>query len=113
MKQPTQITDQYELVGKTIERITDEDEKMFLFFTDNTFAVLKRGGYEISYIEIMSEPYNIEPNDYNLYELKNIGIISEEEYESLSSERRIREVKAKEQKERELFIKLKEKFANE
>jgi len=113
MKTPKQITDEESLIGKTIQRVASGDDKMFLFFNDNTFVVFRHGGYEISYVEIMDDTYNIEPTKYNLYELREIGILSEEEYQILCEENRKNEAIVKEQKERELFIQLKEKFAKE
>lgn len=105
-----QIIEESELVGKTIEKQGYADNTFALFFNDNTFSIFRGCGYESNDVELMEESYSLEPNIYNCYDLKELGVISEESYNKmLLAYKKERIIKESEQ-EKTLYQKLKAKF---
>lgn len=91
-----QIKNMEEIAGKTIARTAYSDNNLFFFFTDNTFTIARGCGWEEKDVEISDDDYDLNPNDYNLYELFEIGILTEKEYDNL------REVKVKRNQEKQM-----------
>jgi hypothetical protein len=106
----TQIFKQKELSGKTIERVEYIDNHLFFFFTDSTFTVARGCGWEERDIEIMYEKYNIEPNDWNIEELNELGILSDDDFNRLKFERQNRRDEAQKEKELQQLEELKRKY---
>ena len=65
------------LEGKTIERTDYLDNKLFLFFTDNTFCIISGCGWEDHDVELNDDDFDVEPNTSNYNDLKIIGLIDE------------------------------------
>lgn len=105
-----QIKSMTEMEGKTIKRTAYTDNHLFFFFTDDTYAIAKGCGWEERDVEISDETYNLEPNDYNLYELKKIGILDEQQYQKLQGEKEKRSKEVKQKRELEKLAELKRKY---
>ncbi len=106
-----QLTDIKQLMGKTIERISLGYRNMALFFEGGTFAVFhlelgyERGDEEIYFCE------NIE-NDLELVDQRNLGIITDTEYNALDHARREAWEKGQEEHDRKLYLELRKRFEN-
>lgn len=107
-----QIKDRTEMEGKTIKRTAYTDNRLFFFFTDDTFAIAKGCGWEEMDVEISDNTYNLEPSDYNLYQLKEIGILDEQQYQKLQGEKEKRSREAEQKRELEKLAELKRKYPN-
>ena len=106
----TQIKEQDELTGKTIQRVAYTDNRLFFFFTDNTFCISRGCGWESRDVEIMDETYDTKPNDWNLDELKEVGILDEQTFNRLKFERQNRRDAIQKQKDLEKLEELKRKY---
>ena len=106
--QLTRLTD---LDGKTIkpDGAVTSSEYLALQFIDNSFVIFK--GYSIEqsdYLEIVNE--SVEICGFLPYELYELGLINESEYEQLNKERERKEREAEEQHERETLERLLRKY---
>ena len=106
----TQIKEQDELTGKTIQRVAYTDNHLFFFFTDNTFCISRGCGWESRDVEIMYETYDTKPSDWNLEELKEVGILDEQTFNRLKFERQNRRGAIQKQKDLEKLEELKRKY---
>lgn len=111
------IGDTNKLKGKTISSFTFNDEQICIHYTDNTFSIVKigSGGYE--YYFAAADDLEVYMLPGHIYELVELGVITDYEYDQIKEESRRAEQekkdkrKAKEtEKEYKLYIKLKEKF---
>ncbi len=100
-----------EIIGKTVKSTKIYSNHIVIFFTDDTFVVIESSGWEIKYASIRTDNYNINPNDYNISELHEIGIITTEERDLLKESLKRKEIENKEAQEKEMFLKLKEKYS--
>lgn len=105
MKQIKHLED---LAGKTISRVyepdlwqSELDNKFFIFFTDDTFAIIE-AGYD-AWIALDVYDYNITPSRYNYRTLRALGLIDDSTFA---------ELKQQDEKEIETLKKLREKYPN-
>lgn len=103
------LTELNQLVGKTITECNtfDCDEKLFIKTTDGEYIIFESvGGYDGcgSSINMMII------NDIGNYEKAEIGMITQEELESINREARLEREKWSERQERRRYEQLKAKF---
>jgi hypothetical protein len=110
MEQFKQLVHEDDLKGKVIKDVIFTDSNCVMHFYNNEFCILKNTGYELNYIEIQDDIFRLEITRYNVWELKNYGFISENEYKEHSKTFQAQELAEKEQRERELFETLKAKY---
>lgn len=109
-----QLIKDEQLVGKTIARVAYIDNTYALFFTDDTYVIFRGCGWEEHDVQIMSEEYSLVPKTiWQAWDLKGLGVITEEEYVKFSSEAEKRDIKAKIQREKDLLMELKAKYESE
>lgn len=111
----TQVLKQDEIVGKTILRTVANsigDEELFLFFTDNTFCVFRSyyEGNEIYFSENLFETRK-QFADYRV--LHHLGMLSDEEYDSIHQRKKNEEAESIKQREIEALKKLKAKYPDQ
>lgn len=105
-----QILIKEDLIGKTIKRTGYTDNTFAVFFDDNTFAIFRGCGWDERDVELMVENYNLEPDRFNCYDLKELGIITQEEYQKVWVDYKANQ-KIKEEKEEKIqYEKLKLKY---
>jgi hypothetical protein len=104
-----QIKKLEELKGKTIERAAKCGE-IGLFFTDETFAIFRQTNLDSDRVEISDEHFSLIPSTDNAYELEDLGVISNEELKDFWNDYREKEAEKKDEKERQNYLMLKEKF---
>lgn len=105
-----QLFKEKDLIGKTIQRMEYNENHLFFFFTDNTFCVARGCGWEERDVELMYEKYNIEPNDWNLEDLHEIGVIDEPTFNRLRFERQNRRDAAERERDLQKLEELKQKY---
>ena len=105
-----QIKNMEEIAGKTIDRTAYSDNNLFFFFTDGTFTIARGCGWEERDVEISDDEYDLEPNNHNLYELFEIGILNEKQYENLREEKEKRNQEKQTQNELAKLDELKRKY---
>ena len=107
-----QLFETEELIGKTIKKAINpdsNDEKMFLFFEDETFCILER---HWDCVEISENEFSLIPNNWNHDLLFELEIINESKYSELKeSIEKEREVERKKQ-DLEMLKKLQEKYGS-
>ena len=107
-----QLFETEELIGKTIKKAISpdsNDEKMFLFFQDETFCILET---ICEAVEIDDQNYNQTPNKWNHMQLFELGFIDEAKFiEVKSSVEKEREEDRKKQ-DLEMLRKLQEKYGS-
>ncbi len=108
-----QLTKTNELIGKTIKRNAYLENKLFFFFTDDTFCIVKGCGWEEWDVELSSDEFNTEPSDYYLDDLKEIGLLEEEKYLQLKAELNKREKESEKKHELDKLAELKKKYPND
>lgn len=96
--------------GKTIKRTAYTDNNLFFFFTDNTFAIAKGCGWDERDVEITDEEFNLVPNDYNIDDLKEIGVLDAEQWQKLKSEKENKMREYNKKQELEKLAELKRKY---
>ncbi len=107
-----QITEADELAGKTIKRTAYLRNRLFFFFTDDTFCIASGCGWGDWDVKLSSDEFGTEPDDYNLYELYSIDLLEEEKYLELKAEKNKREKKEKKQSDIDKLKELKKKYPN-
>ena len=102
------IIDSNELIGKTIKdvKIIDLQSKIGLVFDDETFCLISTYQDQDDFTNI--ELIHVTETDYEI--LYEFGFITWEKYERILDEIEEQERKLEEQKEYELYLKLKDKF---
>lgn len=102
------IIDSNELIGKTIKdvKIIDLYSKIGLVFDDDSFCLISTYQDEDDFTNIELIP--VTETDYEI--LYEFGFISWDEYEKILDDIEKQEIKMNEQKEYELYLKLKDKF---
>lgn len=106
-----QIFDQKDLIGKTITLAGISGATFCLRFSDGSYAIFRATNYDgTTEFDIEEGSYSIEPNDLNLLELRDFGVINGEEYNRLGNERRLRQMANQETYERDQLAKLKKKY---
>lgn len=70
-----QIKEEEHLKFKTIKKTGYSYNKLFLFFTDDTFCIFSGSGWGDFDVEINNEDFETEPNTGNYADLKEIGLI--------------------------------------
>jgi hypothetical protein len=103
-----------DLVGKKITRATFAYEDFVLLFEDGTYAVIK--AVEVNHCgkslhSVLShEKFDLKPNAKNIWKLKQMCLISDEEYEKIYQKSEREKAKLLEKKEREEYERLKVKY---
>lgn len=100
-----QLTTESELINKTILEVINLCDKIALKFTDNTYAIII---CECSYEHDFS--IIIESNTPTIYEKREIGIISEQEYLQAVKNQITKYSENKKQQDLALLKSLKEKY---
>jgi hypothetical protein len=108
MKQLTHLSD---LDYKTITRTAYSDNKLFLFF-DESFAVIRKCYFDDDDVEVMSETFDIAPNNYNAKELLKLGLITQEKADEIRLAYYKENDELVKQNELKLLQALKEKYPN-
>jgi hypothetical protein len=111
MERFKQLFNEDDLEGKVIKEVCFVDEKAIIHFYNNEFCILVCGGYDIRYLEIQDSKLGFETTSAShIFDLKNYGFMSEEEYNSLRKEFARKEAEKQERDERMLFERLKTKY---
>ena len=88
-----QLTTNEELAGKTIVRAKKDDSEndFYIFFSDNTFCVIKDNGWTCDDHDIClsKDIVDMTPTHHNAFRLCNLGVISEAEEASINYQRQI------------------------
>jgi hypothetical protein len=105
-----QIKLEKDLIGKTISKISRTHWSLFLFFDDDSFAVLKGCYDHEGEIELSETDFSFVTSLENSCELMELGYISKEEYDKLWIDHREYSEKIKEENEKKEYERLKEKF---
>lgn len=105
-----QLLEQADLYGKTIERIANEGEQIWIFFTDNSFSVIVNEGYDDTDLNIDTDQHSIIPTKYNYRTLFRVGIITKDEYDTFERESMGIEKKRQLKQRKEQYEKLKKEF---
>lgn len=75
-----QITESIALEGKTIERVGEIDNKIFFFFNDDTFVIIRGRSFgDDPDVEIDTDIFDTKPNVNNFSNLYSLSFITEEE----------------------------------
>lgn len=106
----TQILNLEGLEGKTITSVKEED-KLFLFFENNEFAIFYGYGGDES-VDIQSYVFNTDPTAIGAspYQLYTLGFITSEELAETKAAYEAREKTFREKRELEEYKRLKAKF---
>lgn len=107
-----QIFQEEDLVGKTIERIYNDSERIFIFFTDKSFGIFRSMPYVDNCAELDENKYDLTPRPYNFRDLFAAGFITEEDFYKFKKEVEIAEADRQKEKELETLRKLQEKYGN-
>ena len=105
-----QLLKDKQLIGKTIQRTGYADGHYALFFDDDTYAVWRGCGWEGNDVELMDESYSLVPTISNAYELRDMGVISQDEYNEIHINYEANQEIRREQIELEEYNRLKQKF---
>ncbi len=75
-----QITTIEGVIGKTIARIQETYDNLFVFFSDDTFCVIVSDGWGSDQSPKLSDNlYNIQAGSYNDVDLVTLGFITEQQ----------------------------------
>ena len=107
-----QITNLKDLIGLTIKKTFDINDRLFLIFEDY-FCVFISEGYEDHSPEIMQSQYNLNPNAWNSSELLQLGFITKEKYDKISKHFQDENDKLIKKNELRELKKLQTKYPNE
>ena len=95
-----QILIKEELINKTIKTTGYSDNMFVVFFTDETYSIFRGCGWDSTDVELMDNEYSLNPTRYNLLELKEIGIISKDEYIKLANKFDVKQKRKNKKRER-------------
>jgi hypothetical protein len=104
-----QIKEEGELIGKTIQRVGKDDNFFGLFFDNGDYAMFRQELWGDS-VTLSRDDYNLEPTAYNMWDLRDMGVLSKEEYQRLSEQQRIKDARIEKKRELKQLQKLKEKY---
>ena len=109
----TQIIKQENLLLKTVKRIEEREENLYLFFDDDTYcryssSVIGQGESEI---ELNQE--KIQMSKWNIDELLHLDIISPIEAERFLYELSLKEKEETENREKRVYEELKSKYESD
>lgn len=107
-----QLFETEELIGKTIKKAINpdnRDEKMFLFFEDETFCILER---HWDCVEISENEFDLIPNNWNHDLLFELGIIDESKFLELNAVLEKNREEERKKQDLEMLKKLQEKYGS-
>lgn len=104
-----QITDLDELSGKTIEGVYECDNMMAIHFKGAEYILLKAAIWDEN-AEIDVYSYEMKPSKYNIYNMHELHLLSDEEYNRLRDQLNKEEVNKEKESEITLLKKLKAKY---
>lgn len=84
-----QLIKESNIIEKTIKRVEYYWEKLFIFFDDETFCIFEADSNG-PVIEFVNQAYDTTPTDNNLERLRGLTLITEQEYDRLKAEQKLR-----------------------
>lgn len=105
------ILDFEKLKGKTIKNVIslDRNEEMGLIFTDDTYCIIDAQCMHDSPPELFLTQYDIN-HESDIEYLARLGVITKQEYRDKQKQFRKNDKAKKETREREEYLRLKQKF---
>ena len=80
-----QIKDINSMVGKTIKRMEDLQDRMFVGFTDDSYAVMRGGSMHIE-CDCSTDFVCVSREELDMYDKVDLGMITQEEFDKLCDE---------------------------
>lgn len=105
-----QIFEEKDLINKMIVKTGYANNAFALFFSDNTYAIFRGCGYEENDVELVDNIYSLDPTTSNAYELRDMGVITQKEYDRVWKEHSDEKLIEQEEREKYLYEKLKLKY---
>ncbi len=116
MENWTQITDEKDLIGKTIERVCHirTDDKYFFLYTDKTFSIITRWDYPDGGIKFGDESFKMSfsIHGYGNNDLVELGFRTQKELDVFNAPIKNETEAKKKAAEIEQLKRLKEKYPN-